>query len=136
MRYLCFALLALFAGRTLAQQPTYDQKLALAVAHAYVESYLRLHPQALPTDLNWEQPQIRFVPRSVGTSSGYIGVFFPDRHGPGAGHAYFDWTAATPGHLLVFNWGVSESLTRDMTSFVQAAANGTLTKTGVRAYSY
>jgi len=101
----------------------YDQKLAVSVAHAYVESYLRLH-QNTTAELDWKHPQIQFVPRPVGAFKGYIAVFFPDRRGPGAGHAYFDWREGTPGHLFVFNWGVSGSLTQDMSSFRRAAENG------------
>lgn len=125
MRCLGFALLALFVNQTFAQESTYDQKLAVSLAQAYVESYLRLHPHSPTVGLNWEHPQIHFVPRPTGSSQGYIAVFFPDKAGPGAGHAYFEWTS-TPGHIFVISWGWTASLTEDISNFSQAAANGSL----------
>lgn len=125
MRCLGFALLALFVNQTFAQESTYDQKLAVSLAQAYVESYLRLHPHTPAASLNWEHPQIQSVKRPAGSNGGYIAVFFPDKAGPGAGHAYFEWTS-TPGHIFVISWGVSASLAQDISDFSQAAANGAL----------
>jgi hypothetical protein len=125
MRYLFFLLLTVFANPIFAGESTYDQQLAVAAARAYVQSYLRLHPAEHAADLDWEHPRMQFVARPTGAFKGYVAVFFPEQHGSGEGHAYFEWSSS-PGHLFVVEWGVTGSLIEEMSEFGRAAANGTL----------
>jgi hypothetical protein len=53
---------------------------------------LKWHPQARLAALNWEHPQVQFVPTAVRELKGYVAVFFPEKHGPGGGNAYFEWS--------------------------------------------
>jgi hypothetical protein len=124
LRYLLFAVLIVSSNPTFAGDTAYDRDLVLTVGKAYVQSYLKWHPGPLLSALNWDTAQIKYVPSAAPGVQGYIGVFFPETHGPGGGHAYFEWRARDHIHVVV--WGATTALADEVAKFEREAKAGNL----------
>jgi hypothetical protein len=121
--FLSFLLVASFAT---AQEPRYDHALALAAGRAYVESYLRLHPEVRSPGSDWSKATVEPIHMERQSVAGYVGVFVPDKTGSGGGHAYFEVYKGLPGHLFVVEWGYGVSLSDEVARFRELARTGRL----------
>jgi hypothetical protein len=107
------------------EQPLFDRDLAVAAAQPYVEAYLRWHPVRNAGPFDWNHAQVVFVrgPESS-TTKGYVGVFFPETEGSGAGFTCFTVWGLLPDRIGPAVWGYLPSLTDAIEKFRRSAADG------------
>jgi hypothetical protein len=106
-----------------AESPQFDRVLAVQAGRAYVESYMRQHPEATFPHLDWRGATVEYVPSKHGHFDGYVAAFFPAIGGVGGGFTIFN---AAGNHMFPTEFGYSNNLAVAMANFKRQAADGSL----------
>jgi hypothetical protein len=122
-RLCSLVLLLTITAANAASLPSFDRQLALDVGRAYVESYVRWHPDT-PHSFDWSTERVEFIEYRDREIVGYVAVSIPSNATGGGGVAYFEVQDVNPGHMIVFEWGYHANLAKELERFRSAAASG------------